>query len=128
MARSRLTFAPPSFMKLLERMNRADLEAGVVDAFTATTAIIQPDLERNIEQHHRTGQTEEALVKQPEIVKEGNLYSVEYGYELKEGIAAIFLEYGTPRMKPTPTLRPAIKGNIWRWRKAQKEAIFKRLK
>ncbi len=132
MGKNQLTFAPPSFQKMLERLNVNDgsLEAGVVDAFNAMTEVIQPAIEENIKKHKRSGMTERALVKKPEIERSGNTYSVEYGYEMKEGVAAIFLELGTPRMKPMPTLRPAISGNRHKIRRLQKEAIMnmKRMK
>jgi len=129
MGKNQLTFAPPSFQKMLERLPKnGSLEAGVIDAFNAMTEVIQPAIEANIEKHRQSGMTEEALVKNPEIERSGNTYSIEYGYEMKEGIAAIFLELGTPRMKPMPTLRPAISGNRHKIRSVQKEAIMKRLK
>lgn len=125
-----LKFETPSFGKLLEQLNVADgsLEAGVVDAFNSMTEVIQPAIETNIEKHQQSGMTEGALVKQPEIKREGNTFSIEYGYEQKEGVAAIFLEYGTPRMKPTPTLKPAINGNRHKLRRLQKEAVMKRMR
>lgn len=54
-----------------------------------------------ISKHHYAGITEDSLELHHKIINEGDKLSVQTGFSLdKGGIASIYLDKGTPRMKP----------------------------
>lgn len=54
-----------------------------------------------IEQHRYAGVTEDSLKKNLEVVDKGNKLTLQTGFDVeKGGLAAIFLDKGTPKQKP----------------------------
>lgn len=53
-----------------------------------------------IEQHRYAGVTEETLIQNPKAINEGNKIIMKTGFDInKGGIASVFLDKGTPKMK-----------------------------
>lgn len=72
--------------------------------------------------HHPTGQTEDSFVE--EITQDGNKIYLELGFSIRKGgIAALFLNLGTPKIKPTFFIENAIDNNIDAIKKAQLDAL-----
>lgn len=66
-----------------------------------------------IRKHHYAGITEDSLELHHQVINEGDKLSVQTGFKLDEGgIAAIYLDKGTPRMKPYNYLKSVRNKNI----------------
>lgn len=80
-------------------------------ALKATHALVTPKLEAEIKKHRRTGQTEDSLVKQPQMKVEGTYVSVAVGFDLDNGgLPSIWLMHGSPRQQPDNNLYRALYG------------------
>lgn len=59
-----------------------------------------------IEEHHYTGVTEESIVAEPKAINDGKKITMQTGFDLnKGGLAAIYLDRGTPKQKPVHYIR-----------------------
>lgn len=86
-----------------------DINQAAEKAILASAQPFHQDLQQAIQKHRRSGLTESTL-KSPEKVQwEGNRCTLEVGFSIKAGgLPALFLEYGTPRQRARPFIRPAI--------------------
>lgn len=87
---------------------------------------VQPaknDMVSFMSKHRFTGLTESSIDETPLNWKNGQLkYRV--GYNMKKGgIAALFLDVGTPKQKPYFFVHHAVETNIDRIKKAQEDAL-----
>lgn len=93
-------------VKKLEKMN-ADVEKAVVDAVKESSKPVENELLAYIREHKYSGLTEESYVAEFRSEK-GKSY-VRIGFSVRDGgIAAIFLNYGTPRMAPSYFIQHAL--------------------
>ena len=77
-----------------------------------------------IRAHKATGQTEASFVE--EIKREGDKIYCEMGFDIKKGgIAALFLNLGTPKIPPTFFIDNAVDHNIDEIKKTQLDALQK---
>ena len=98
-------------MANLDELSHFGILEGTKKALTETHKVVTPKLEAEIRKHHLTGDTEESLVKQPKIVVEGTLVSVDIGFDFDNGgLPSIWLMHGTPRQAPDKALYDALYG------------------
>ena len=75
-----------------------------------------------IRQHHLTGQTEDSFVE--EIKNETGKIYCEVGFSIRKGgIAALFLNLGTPKIRPSFFIENAIEHNIDKIKADQLKAL-----
>ena len=116
------------FSSLLERIQKAngDIDQAAIKALEEGAKPFVADLKTAIKKHRLTGETEKSLNDSTQVIREGNRLTLKLGFNLsKGGLPALFLEYGTPRMKPDPFIQTAIKRNQAKARKIQKEVLEK---
>lgn len=118
--------------ELLRKIESAggNVEQAVSKAVARSMEAPKRDMQAFISSHHLTGMTEDAFGETPFEWKNGVLnYAV--GYDMKKGgIAALFLDVGTPTMSPSFFINHAVEKNIDKIRDAQQAAlreIFKEL-
>lgn len=95
-------------------------------ALKESHALITKELEKVMESHNRTHQTEQSIKRPADVKWEGNIAFSEVGFDIANGgIASIFLMYGTPKISPDKKLYNAIYGTAMRKkiREVQEEAF-----
>ena len=98
-------------MENLDKLSHFGVLEGTKKALIETHKVVTPKLEAEIRKHHLTGDTEASLVKTPQINVEGNLVSIDVGFDLdKGGLPSIWLMHGTPRQAPDKALYEALYG------------------
>lgn len=128
MSKNKMKLELSGFTELLERIQKAhgDIDQAAKIALEEGAKPFTLDLKAGIQKHHRTGLTEKALSSDPRVSKEGNRLSLEVGFDMRHGgLPALFIEYGTPKMKPDPFIQPAIKRNQSKARKIQEQTLLK---
>ena len=126
MSKNKMKLEMNGFTDLLERIQQAhgDIDAAAKIALQQGAKPLIDDLKLGIQKHHRTGLTEKSLKSDPVVTQEGNRMCLEVGFDLSQGgLPALFLEYGTPRMKPDPFIQSAIKRNQPKARKIQQQTL-----
>lgn len=109
--KSRIDFFGTS--ELLKKIEKAggNVEKACEDALRASVQAPKQEMLAYIQQHHLTGQTEDSFVE--EIKNENGKIYCEVGFSIRKGgIAALFLNLGTPKMKPSFFINDAIDHNI----------------
>lgn len=88
-------------MELSEKIDKLEgsLNNVVESALKASFYEVTPGIKKAIAPHRQTGETENSLVKTPNIDWTGKyLASMEIGFDIENGgLPSIFLMYGTPR-------------------------------
>lgn len=110
--------------ELLKRLEAAgaNVEQCIVDALQKSVEKPKEEMLQYIRQHKLTGQTEESFTT--EIKHEGNTVYLKVGFDIKKGgIAAIFLNYGTPKIAPSFFIDNAVEHNIDEIKRAQLQAL-----
>ena len=123
-SKSRIEFFGTS--ELLQKIENAgkNVEQACIDALKASVQKPKDEMLQFIREHHLTGQTEESFVE--EIKTENGKIYCEVGFSIREGgLAALFLNLGTPRIKPSFFIDNAVDHNIDEIKKAQIEALNK---
>lgn len=93
-----------------------------MDALKKSVAAPKAEMLDFIRAHKLTGVTENSFVE--EIRQDGNKIYLELGFSIRKGgIAALFLNLGTPRIKPTWFIDNAVDHNIDAIKKAQIDAL-----
>lgn len=148
MAKNKLTVDFKGFKEMFEKLDRlnADTRKITEEALKKSFETVTPGIQAAIKPHKLTGETEGSLTKNANVKWEGQVGSVEVGFDIKNGgLPSIFLMYGTPRhavgnqygrsgsMRGTPqdmTLYNSIYGTSTKnkVRKVQKEIFDKALK
>lgn len=100
-----------------------NVEQAVSKAVARSMEAPKRDMQNFIASHHLTGMTEGAFGETPFEWKNGVLnYAV--GYDMKKGgIAALFLDVGTPTIPPSFFINQAVERNITRIRDVQQAAL-----
>ena len=112
--------------ELLKRLEAAgaNVEDCIVEALQKSVEKPKEEMLQYIRQHKLTGQTEDSFTT--EIKHDGNKVYLKVGFDIKKGgIAAIFLNYGTPKIAPSWFIDNAIENNIDEIKRAQVEALNK---
>lgn len=126
MAKNTMKFDLKGVSDLLERIQKVggNIDAAAEKALVESAKPFVEDLKSGIKKHRRTGLTEASLNDPTQLQREGNQLTLNVGFDLgKGGLPALFLEYGTPRMKPEPFIRPSIQRNQSKARKIQQAVL-----
>lgn len=116
-------YGSSELIKALERAG-ANVEQCIVDALQQSVEKPKEEMLQYIRRHKLTGQTEDSFTT--EIKHDGNKVYLKVGFDIKKGgIAAIFLNYGTPKIAPSFFIDNAIDHNIDEIKRAQLEALNK---
>jgi len=129
MAKNKIGLQIEGFEELIERLdvNGGNVKDTVEKCLEVAHETITPRLRQDMAKHHRSGRTEKAIVAKPHVKWEGTTASIDIGFDLPEGLASIFLMYGTPRMKKDTKLYNDIYGNKVKKEIAEKqEEIFQK--
>lgn len=86
---------------LLKKIEAAGgkVDTAVQKAVDRSLEIVGADMQSFMEQHKRTGETVGSFEQVPAQIKDGKVVA-NVGYRLDDGLAAIFLDVGTPKQKP----------------------------
>ena len=120
--KSRIEFFGTS--EILKKIEAAggNVEQACVDALKKSVGAPKAEMLDFIRAHKLTGQTEDSFVE--EIKQDGNKIYLELGFSIRKGgIAALFLNLGTPRIAPTWFIDNAVDHNIDAIKKAQIDAL-----
>ncbi len=126
MAKNTMKLDLKGLSDLLERIQKVggNIDAAAEKALVESAKLFVEDLKSGIKKHRRTGLTEASLNDPTQLQREGNQLTLNVGFDLgKGGLPALFLEYGTPSIKPEPFIRPAIQHNQPKARKVQQEIL-----
>lgn len=110
--------------ELLKKIEKAggNVEKACADALRASIQAPKQEMLEYIRQHHLTGQTEDSFVE--EIKNENGKIYCEVGFSIRKGgIAALFLNLGTPKIKPSFFVDDAIDHNIDKIKADQLKAL-----
>lgn len=119
--------------KQLQEIEGNALDRAVEKALEDSNAFVASQLDAAIKPHHQTGRTENSLLKDTEVKKNGTEYSANTGFKISDGgLASIFLMYGTkvhgqPHVSPDKKLYNAIFGATTKKKiqEIQAQAFFK---
>lgn len=120
--KSRIEFFGTS--ELLKKIEKAggNVEKACTDALRASVQAPKQEMLEYIRQHHLTGQTEDSFVE--EIKNENGKIYCEVGFSIRRGgIAALFLNLGTPKIRPSFFVDDAIDHNIDKIKADQLKAL-----
>lgn len=116
-------YGSSELLKKLERAG-ANVEKCIVDALQKSVEKPKQEMLDYIRQHKLTGQTEDSFTT--EIKHEKNNVYLKVGFDIKKGgIAAIFLNYGTPKIAPSWFIDNAVENNLDEIKRAQIDALNK---
>ena len=110
--------------ELLKKIEKAggNVEKACADALRASVQTPKQEMLEYIRQHHVTGQTENSFVE--EIKNENGKIYCEVGFSIRKGgIAALFLNMGTPKIKPSFFIENAVDHNIDKIKADQLKAL-----
>ena len=108
----------------LESLN-GDVKQAVDGSLRVAHDTITPKVQADMQKHKRTGRTAGAIVERNDVTWEGTTASVKVGFQFQEGLASVFLMYGTPRMAKDSKLYNDIYGSRVKKEIAKKqEQIF----
>lgn len=114
-------FGTSEILKKIEAAG-GNVEQACMDALKKSTEIPKKEMLDFIRAHKLTGVTENSFVE--EIRQDGNKIYLELGFSIRKGgIAALFLNLGTPKIKPTWFIDNAVDHNIDAIKKAQIDAL-----
>jgi HK97 gp10 family phage protein len=115
-------------LQSIEKMG-GDINQAAEKAILASAKPFHQELKLAIKKHRRSGLTEATLHEPTKVHWEGNRCSLQVGFNLKAGgLPALFLEYGTPRMKARPFIRPAINRSRKNMKAIQQKTLSELLK
>ncbi len=100
---SKMSIDFKNFAEYAEKLDKmgGDLRATTQKALEETHEYITANIKRDIQKHHKTGATERSLIEDAEVKWQGNIASIDVGFDIKNGgLPSIFLMYGTPKHAP----------------------------
>lgn len=95
--------------KILEKYEKMEknLKPVVTRALEESFNDVTPGIEKAMKPHHRTGDTEESIFKNPDVEWNGNVGSVNVGFDLNNGgMPSQYLIYGARESKSGIPERP----------------------
>lgn len=102
----------------------ANLEDAMYDALVKSSVPIKDDLLEFIRRHRLTGVTEKSFEDLHELNRAGGYMLFKIGYNIKKGgLPALFLDVGTPKIKPSFFVYHAFENNVSKVKRAQEEAL-----
>lgn len=111
------------FEELISKLDslEGNLKGAVEECLQVSSDIVADELEIAMSKHIRSGRTKEAIRKRDEVLWEGTTAEIKVGFSFPEGLASVFLMYGTPRMKKNQEVYNAIYGKKARDKIAKKQ-------
>lgn len=105
MARMKGVFDFKEFENLADRLREVggDVKKTTEKCLKESHKIITDKLEKDIKKHKYTGRTEDSIRKEADVEWSGSVAEVKVGFQFPEGLASVFLMYGTPRKKKDGT-------------------------
>ena len=94
----------------------SNTDEAIDKALIESQKLVAEKCEKAIKKHHRTGKTEDAIIKDRAVTNQGYSKTIGVGFDLKSGgLPSIFLMYGTqlhgqPHIKPDKELYDAVFG------------------
>lgn len=119
------------FEELLLKIQQAEGSAGpaIMEALKEGGKPIQADLLMFMAKHHRSGVTADSMTEAMHQSNAGMTLYYEMGFDIKKGgLPALFLDIGTPRIRPSFFVYYAFKNNADNVRMLQEKALKKALK
>lgn len=100
------------FERLIGELEKAEgnVKGAVEECLKEASNTVVEELETAMNKHIKTGKTKEAIIKNSEVSWEGTTAKIDVGFAFPEGLASVFLMYGTPRMKKDQKIYNAIYG------------------
>lgn len=119
------------FEEILQKIS--DAEGNVVDAVVkaakASAKPIEADLLKFIRSHRLTGDTEDSFTNIHDMKKGYGIISYKLGFDKNNGgLPALFLDIGTPTIKPSFFVYYAFRNNVDRVKAEQEEALKEALR
>ena len=113
MARKKWGITLDGFNDLMSNLD--SLGGSIIDAvekcLKSSQEHVAEKLQRDMRKHKRSGATGEAIVTNKPVKWQGTKASVSVGFDFPEGLASVFLMYGTPRHKKDTKLYGDVYGN-----------------
>lgn len=114
-------FGSSELLKKLEKAG-ANIEKEIANALKKSVQKPKNEMLEYIKQHHRTGVTEDSFVE--EITIEKGKVNCSIGFSVRKGgLPAIFLNVGTPKIKPSFFIDNAVEQNIDEIKRVQLEVL-----
>jgi hypothetical protein len=114
-------FGTSEILKKIEAAG-GNVEWAVMNALAKSTEKPEQEMLDFIRAHRLSGDTEKSFIKN--ITQDGNKIYLELGFSIRGGgIAALFLNVGTPKIAPTWFIDNAVDHNIDAIKKAQLDAL-----
>ena len=118
------------FQELLEKITKAggNLEDALSKSLQASAKPIENDLRSFMSKHHRSGATIRSFENVHSVDRVGGYVYYKLGFNKdKGGLPALFLDIGTPTIKPTFFVYYAFTSNADRVKKEQEQALIELL-
>lgn len=127
MAKNKIGLELKGFEEMIANLEAldGDVKQAVEGSLRVAHDTVTRGVQRDMKRHKRTGKTTEAIIKSSAVKWEGSTASVDVGFEFPDGLASIFLMYGTPRMAKDQALFDDIYGSkVKREIAKRQKAIF----
>lgn len=127
MAKNKIGLELKGFDELIGKLEslNGDVKEVVDGSLRVAHNTVTPKVVADMRKHKRTGRTAGAIVKKSDVKWEGTTASIDVGFRFPDGLASVFLMYGTPRMKKDTKLYNDIYGSRVKKEIAKKqEKIF----
>lgn len=118
------------FQELLEKITNAggNLEDALSRSLQASAKPIENDLREFMSKHHQTGETIGSFQNIHSVDRVGGYVYYKLGFDKKKGgLPALYLDIGTPTIKPSFFVYYAFKNNVDRVKHEQEQALIELL-
>lgn len=106
-----------------------NVERAIGKAVVKAGQIPKREMEQFMSQHKYSGLTDRSMTEDKEVVWKDGKARYRVGYDIKKGgMAALFLDIGTPRMKPYFFVYHAMENNFTNIKNAQELALKEALR
>ena len=123
MAKNKIGLELAGFEELIADLDalNGDVKGAVNDSLKVAHETVTTKVQTDMKRHKRTGRTADAIVTTSGVKWEGTTASIDVGFKFQEGLASVFLMYGTPRMKKDTKLYNDIYGSKTKKEIAEKQ-------
>lgn len=88
-----------------------DIKGTTEKCLKESAKIINSNAKQAMQRHNRTGRTLESLRENMPVTWSGTEAEIKVGFDVRQGLASIFLMYGTPKIPKDTKLYNAIYGS-----------------
>lgn len=114
MGKNKIGLQFSGFKELMGKLDKlgGDLKSPVETALIESQKYVAGQAHAAMEKHHRTGDTEGAIIENGMVTWDGDTASIDIGFDLNNnGLPSVFLMYGTPTMDKDTALYNAVYGS-----------------